>query len=63
MECLNDFEISSFIDGACQDVNRTVEHLNRCSYCFELTILTMKFISDNPKLCQEIDKAYGNAFG
>ena len=63
MKCLNDFEIASFIDGACQDVSRTVEHLNRCSYCFELTILTMKFISDNPKLCQEIDKAYGNAFG
>ena len=63
MKCLNDFEIASFIDGTCQDVNRTVEHLNRCSYCFELTILTMKFISDNPKLCSEIDKAFGNAFG
>ena len=50
--------MAGFIDGCCQDISRTVEHLNRCVECFERAVFVMEFIEENKELCDRINRSY-----
>ena len=58
MEHLNDFETAQFIDGFSTDSRRTIEHLNKCEYCFELVCSTMELMQENAELCEELNSSF-----
>ena len=58
--CLNDKEISAFVDGNIENKEEAIHHLNSCADCFEQVTTVMNLIDENQKSYEQLNSAYEN---
>ena len=58
--CLNDIEISAFVDGNIENKEEAIHHLNSCADCFEQVATVMNLIDENQKSYEQLNSAYEN---
>ena len=56
--CLNDKEISAFVDGNIENKEEAIHHLNSCTDCFEQVTTVMNLIDENQKSYEQLNSAY-----
>jgi len=59
-DCLNDKEVSSFVDGNLENKDEVIHHLNTCADCFEQVTTVMNLIDENQKSYEQLNSAYEN---
>ena len=57
-KCLDDNQITQFVDGCLSDDGSVIAHINICTDCFEQVAFVMNFISEYSELCEEINMSY-----
>ena len=58
--CLNDIEISAFVDGNIENKEEAIHHLNSCADCFDQVTTVMNLIDENQKSYEQLNSAYEN---
>jgi len=58
--CLNDKEISAFVDGNIENKEEAIHHLNSCADCFEQVTTVMNLIDENQKSYEQLNSVYEN---
>jgi predicted anti-sigma-YlaC factor YlaD len=56
MECINDLDLSRYIDGS--PSTKIDQHLKTCPECREVVFETRLFMIQHPELCAELDRAF-----
>ena len=59
-DCLNDKEVSAFVDGNLENKDEAIHHLNTCADCFEQVTTVMNLINENQKSYEQLNSAYEN---